>query len=109
MFLVALPLLIIMVVVILTRVSPLFRSLQEKTDALNLVVQENLTGIRVVKSFVREDREIEKFTTISGDIYRDFCRAEHILALNNPIMMFCVYACSLAISWFGAQMVVSVP
>lgn len=76
-------------------------------DRLNNVVQENVHGIRVVKSFVREDRENEKFSEVSGDIYRDFRKAERILALNSPVMQLCVYACILAISWMGAHMVVA--
>ena len=76
-------------------------------DRLNTVVQENVHGIRVVKSFVREDKEVSKFKTISKAIYDDFCKAEHILALNAPAMQICVYACILTISWVGAKMVVA--
>ena len=76
-------------------------------DRMNNIVQENIHGARVVKSFVRQDKEIEKFTDISTDLAVNFSKAEKILALNSPIMMFCVYACMLAISWFGAQMVVA--
>ena len=76
-------------------------------DRMNNIVQENVHGIRVVKSYVREDREIEKFTGISGDLAKNFAKAEKILALNSPIMMMCVYACMLSISWVGAQMVVA--
>ena len=76
-------------------------------DRLNNVVQENIHGIRVVKSFVREDKEIDKFTEISGALEKNFSKAERILSLNSPIMMMCVYACMLSISWVGAQMVVS--
>ena len=104
---VVMPILIAALVALVPMVFKIFDRVFKTYDRLNNVVQENVHGIRVVKSFVREDREIEKFTTISGDIYRDFCKAEHILALNNPIMMFCVYVCMLAISWFGAQMVVA--
>ena len=90
---------------------PLVHSIFERVfktyDKLNNVVQENVHGIRVVKSFVREDKEVEKFTGISGSIYRDFCKAEKILAINNPIMQLCVYSCMIAISWFGAHMVVA--
>ncbi len=75
-------------------------------DKLNNVVQENVHGIRVVKSYVREDKEIEKFTASSGDLYKNFSKAEHILALNSPIMMVCIYACMLFISWTGAHMVI---
>jgi len=76
-------------------------------DRLNNTVQENIHGIRVVKSFVREDKENEKFAEVSGSIYKDFLKADKILALNNPIMQFCVYACMLGISWFGAKMVIA--
>ena len=76
-------------------------------DKLNNTVQENIHGIRVVKSFVREEKETRKFTDVSGSLYRDFSKAEKILALNSPIMQFCVYACMLCICWFGAQMVVA--
>ena len=75
-------------------------------DKMNNIVQENVHGIRVVKSYVREDKEIEKFTGISGDLAKNFAKAEKILALNSPIMMMCVYACMLSISWVGARMVV---
>ena len=76
-------------------------------DRMNNTVQDNIHGIRVVKSYVREEKEIEKFTGVSADLCRNFSKAEKILALNSPIMMFCVYACMVAISWFGAQMVVA--
>jgi len=75
-------------------------------DRLNGVVQENLSGIRVVKNFVREDHEIEKFDTISGTIYKDFSLAERILALNSPLMQGCVYACMILVSWLGAKQIV---
>lgn len=74
---------------------------------MNNVVQENVHGIRVVKSFVREDRETEKFTSVSGTIYKDFCKAERIMSLANPIMQLCVYGCMLAISWIGAHLVIA--
>ena len=104
-FLVALPLLIIMVVVILTRVSPLFRSLQEKTDALNLVVQENLTGIRVVKSFVREDHEEEKFAERNSALKATSEKAFGTVVINMPIMMLIIYGTIIAVMWFGGKMV----
>ena len=75
-------------------------------DKLNNVVQENIHGIRVVKSFVRAKKEEEKFTNISTNLASDFSKAEKILALNSPIMMGCVYVCMLSISWVGARMVV---
>ena len=76
-------------------------------DSMNNIVQENIHGIRVVKSFVREDKEIEKFTDISGEIAKNFSKAEKILALNSPIMMSCVYISMITISWIGAKMVVA--
>ena len=103
---VAIPLLVAVLLCLVPMVFRIFDRVFRTYDKLNNVVQENVHGIRVVKSFVREDREIEKFTGISGAIYRDFCKAEHILALNNPVMQFCVYACMLTISWVGARMVV---
>ena len=76
-------------------------------DKMNNIVQENVHGIRVVKSFVREDKETEKFTDISTTMSKTFSKADKILALNSPIMMSCVYVCMLVISWVGAKMVVA--
>ena len=76
-------------------------------DKMNNIVQENVHGIRVVKSFVREEKETEKFTDISSAMSRTFSKADKILALNGPIMMSCVYVCMLTISWVGARMVVA--
>jgi len=77
-----------------------------KYDALNESVQENVSAIRVVKAYVREDYEIEKFKTASNNIYKIFCKAEGIVMWNNPVMNFTVYTCILLISWLGAHMVV---
>ena len=74
---------------------------------MNNVVQENLHGIRVVKSFVREDHETEKFCSVSKEIYQDFSKAEKILAFNAPLMQFCAYGCMLLISWLGAKLIVA--
>ena len=104
---VALPLLAVVIFGMVPVVFRIFDQVFKTYDSLNNVVQENVHGIRVVKSFVREEKEVEKFTGTSGEIYRLFCKAEHILALNSPIMQLCVYACILFISWFGAKMVVS--
>ena len=104
-FLVALPLLIVVVAVILTRVSPIFRSLQEKTDALNLVVQENLAGIRVVKSFVRESYEEEKFAKRNQELKGTSEKAFGAVVINMPIMMLIVYGTIIAVMWFGGKMV----
>ncbi len=106
-FLVALPLLVVVVSVILVRVGPMFRSLQEKTDALNLVVQENLTGIRVVKSFVREDYELEKFAKRNNDLKNTSQQAFGAVVINMPIMMLIVYGTIIAVMWFGGHMVFS--
>ena len=106
-FCVALPILVFALVMLVPMVHKIFERVFKTYDRLNTVVQENIHGIRVVKSFVREEKETEKFTSISGSIFKDFCKAERIMALNNPIMQFCVYGCILAISWFGAQMVIA--
>ena len=104
-FLVALPLLLVTVAIILVRVGPMFRSLQEKTDALNQVVQENLTGIRVVKSFVREDHEREKFAKRNEDLKGTSLRAFGAVVVNMPIMMLIVDGTIIAVMWFGGKMV----
>ena len=104
-FLVALPLLTVVVTVILVRAGPLFRTLQERTDALNLVVQENLTGIRVVKSFVRQDHEEEKFSRRNQDLKNASQRAFGVVVVNMPIMMLIVYGTIIAVMWFGGKMV----
>ena len=106
-FCAALPVLVFALIMLTPRVFKIFDRVFKTYDKLNNVVQENVHGIRVVKSFVREDKETEKFTNISGSIYKDFCKSERILALNSPIMQFCVYGCMIAISWFGANMVVA--
>ena len=106
-FCAALPILITALILLTPRVFKIFDRVFKTYDKLNNVVQENVHGVRVVKSFVREDKEVDKFTGISGSIYKDFCKAERILALNSPIMQFCIYGCMLAISWFGANMVVA--
>ncbi len=87
-------------------VSKYFRLVFKRYDALNESVQENVSGIRVVKAYVREDYENEKFRKASDQIYKMFVKAESVIALNNPIMQLTVYGCILAISWFGAKMIV---
>ena len=104
-FLAALPLLLVVVVILLAATGPLFRSLQEKTDALNLVVQENLAGVRVVKSFVREDREREKFAERNDDLKNTSLRAFGRVVVNMPLMMLIIYGTIIAVMWFGGQMV----
>lgn len=86
---------------------PIFERVFRTYDKLNNVVQENLRGIRVVKSYVREEHEKEKFNEVSNDIYKGFTKAQKLVAFNGPLMQFCVYTCMLLISWFGAKMIVS--
>ena len=104
-FLVAIPILAIVVFLILLKVGPLFRKLQEKTDSLNLSVQENLTAIRVVKSFVREDYEKQKFDARNTDLRRASETAFGRVVINMPIMMLVIYGSIIAIMWFGGHMV----
>ena len=104
---VVLPLLLLGIIALMRIVLPIFDRVFKTYDRLNNVVQENIHGIRVVKSFVRENRETEKFSTVSGDIYGDFCKAERTMAFANPLMQFAVYTCILAISYMGATMVVA--
>ena len=106
-FLAFIPVLGIGLYLVATHAHPIFERVFKLYDRLNGVVGENLRGIRVVKSFVREAHEDEKFDAISQDIYQDFSLAERILAFNMPLMQFSVYGCMLLISWFGAQAVVA--
>ena len=105
-FLAVIPILGIGLYLIISRVHPVFERVFKTYDRLNGVVQENLSGIRVVKNFVREDHEIQKFDAISGTIYNDFSLAERILALNSPLMQGCVYTCMILVSWLGAKQIV---
>ena len=104
-FLVALPLLAVVVATILIRTGPVFRSLQERTDALNLVVQENLAGIRVVKSFVRADHEKEKFTERNRSLKETSEKAFGMVVINMPVMMLIINATLIAVIWFGGGLV----
>lgn len=105
-FLAVIPILGVGLYLIIKHVHPVFERVFKTYDRLNGVVQENLSGIRVVKNFVREDHEIEKFDTISGTIYKDFSLAERILALNSPLMQGCVYTCMILVSWLGAKQII---
>ena len=106
-YLKVMPILVIVLVILTPTVFKIFDKGFKMMDRLNNVVQENVHGIRVVKSYVREDKEVEKFTGISGDLAKNFSKAEKILSLNSPVMMGCVYVCMLSISWVGAKMVVA--
>ena len=103
---IALPLLAFGLLFLIRKVHPIFTRVFKTYDKLNNVVQENIRGIRVVKSFVREDSEIEKFTDVSDTIYKDFTKAERIMAFNNPLMQTAVYTCIIVISYLGAKLVV---
>lgn len=105
-FLIAVPILGIGLYFIVSRSHPYFEKVFHIYDELNSVVQENLTGIRVVKSFVRENFEIKKFRRVSKRIYQTFTTAEGIVAYNMPLMQFAVYGCLLFFCWFGAKIIV---
>ncbi len=106
-FLWVLPFLALGLYIIIRYAHPVFVRMFKKYDRLNTVVQENLRGVRVVKTFVREHHETEKFKESSDGIYRDSCRAERLLAFNAPLMQVSMYICILLISWFGAKLVAS--
>lgn len=105
-FLGAIPFLGIGLFLVMSHAHPIFERVFKIYDKLNNVVQENLHGIRVVKSFVREDYEEAKFKKVSKNIYDDFVKAEKLLAFNAPIMQFASYGCMLLISWIGARLIV---
>ena len=106
-FLVAIVILAVALVFIMARTTPVFSEVFRKYDDLNASVQENVSAIRVVKAFVREDHENSKFQKAAEKLYSLFVKAESNLALNNPVMMLVVYGCILAISWFGAHFIVA--
>ena len=105
-FLVVIPILALGLYLIMTNAHPIFERVFKKYDWLNNVVQENLLGIRVVKSFVREDHERAKFGNVSNEIFTDFTKAEKLISFNAPLMQLCVYGCMLTVSWLGAHLVV---
>ena len=106
-FLVIVPVLGILLALIVRKVHPVFEKVFHTYDDLNNVVQEDLRGIRVVKSCNREDLEISKFKKISQDIYKGFAKAEQMLALNSPLMQICMYTCMILTSWIGAKAIVA--
>lgn len=106
-FLIAIPIMAVGLGLIIKFAHPLFRKVFKIYDKLNTVVQENLRGIRVVKSYVRKDHEIDKFRGISGDVYTTFSKAEKLMALNSPLMQAVMYACMLIIAWLGAKFIVA--
>ena len=106
MFLIAVAFLVIVIGVIMVVTLRIFNRVFKKYDDLNASVQENVTAIRVVKAFVREDYEDKKFSKASNTLYKMFVKAEGLLAFNNPAMMVAVYFCIISVSWFGAQFIV---
>lgn len=105
-FLVAIVILATALTIIITHATGAFRRVFRKYDDLNASVQENVSAIRVVKAYVREDYENKKFSKAAENVYKLFVKAESFVVMNNPMMMLCVYACIIAISWLGAQMIV---
>ncbi len=105
-FFVAIPVLGVVLYYIAIKAHPNFERVFKKYDKLNRVVQENVSAIRVVKAFVREDHEEEKFKEVNDEVYRDFKKAEKIVAFNGPAMQITIYTCILLISWIGSQLIV---
>ena len=106
-FLVVAPFLIFGLCLIISKAHPVFKKVFKTYDKLNGVVEENLHGTRVVKSFIREDYETNKFKGISEVIYRNFVKAEKLIAFNSPLMQMSIYVCMILVSWFGAKMIVN--
>ena len=106
-FLVAIAFLGVMIVILIPKAMRYFRQMFRKYDAVNGVVKENVGAIRVVKAFVREEYEDEKFSGAADDLFKNSISAERIISFSMPIMQLTVYACILVISWFGAKMIVS--
>ena len=106
-FMIVIPLLALFLFLIIRRVNPIFKQVFRTYDRLNNVVQENVRGIRVVKSFNQEEGEIKKFCGISEKIYQGYAKGERLIALNSPLMQFFMYACMLFISWFGAKAIIA--
>ncbi len=106
-FLGIIPIMASLLILIVRTVHPVFDRVFHTYDGLNNVVQENVRGIRVVKSFNQEDYEIGKFKGISQSIYKDFAKAERLLAFNSPIMQFFMYSCMILISWIGAKAIIA--
>ena len=105
-FLVAIPILGFLLIFIAKKAHPNFETVFKKYDNLNRVVQEDLSGIRVVKAYAKEDFEKQKFKKVNDDVFYFFKKAEKIVAFNSPVMQFTIYTCILLISWFGAQLIV---
>lgn len=106
-FLIVAPILAVALIIVTAKTMPLFKKVFKKYDRLNSSIQENVKGIRVVKSYVREDYEKEKFNTAAEDVCADFTKADRILALNGPIMQFCLYAVMVFVLSFGSYTIIT--
>ena len=106
-FLISMPILFLGMLIMSTRVRPIFERVFKTYDKMNSVVQENIRGMRVVKSFNRQEHEIDKFDAVSGTIFRDFSKAEKTMAWMAPIVQFSTYLCMVLLCWFGGKMIVA--
>ncbi len=106
-FLAVIPILAVLLVLIIRKVNPIMKEVFRTYDELNNVVQENVKGIRVVKSFNREESETKKFKGISERIYKGFAKGERLIAMNTPLMQFFMYSCMILISWIGAKAIIA--
>lgn len=104
--LIAVPLVVTAMLFFVKKSFPLFQKMFKKYDKMNSVVQENLTGMRVVKAFVREDLETEKFDNAAGEVYKTSVAAEKVMVLTGPLMQFAMFACMLAVAWFGSKFII---
>lgn len=106
-FLIIIPVLGVLLLLIISKVNPIFQRVFHTYDKLNRIVEENVRGIRVVKTFNQGDGEISRFKKISKSIYEDFSKGERLIALNSPLMQFCMYSCMIVISYIGAKSIVA--
>lgn len=106
-FLIVAPILVFGLIVVISKTMPLFKRVFKKYDAINSSIQENVKGIRVVKSYVREEYEKQKFGTAAEDVCNDFTKAERILAINNPLMQFCLYTVMVFVLSFGSYTIIT--
>ena len=105
-FIIAMPIILVFIIFAMIKTMPKFKIMFEKYDNLNRVTQENLTSIRAVKSFVREDHEIEKFTKATGEIYQTSVAAEKMFAIASPVMQLMMYICMMVLCWFASSKIV---
>lgn len=106
-FLIIIPIVSLGLFLILRKAYPIMAKVFKKYDTLNNVVEENVNGIRVVKSLVIEEKEKQKFKNVSNEIYQDFSKAEKIIATNSPVLQSAIYICMIVISWFGAKIIIN--